>query len=219
MENQIGIKYTEPSESFWDVPGVVYKGEIGIYRIFNKMNPLMNHGDLAEFSEKEKQKGNPHTMDSILHFAIPLAAYNLKDVSPKEAESLRGFLQKGFRQWPNTLTRVIYNPLGEDEVIHNYGTTDKYSLNGKVVGSDSWIKDMKDKRTLELFLGTSDVSEINNVFSWINKTPGYILRVNKKPKEKDEGVVRLGASGDGVGLDCDWSPSVRGPSFRVLRID
>ena len=214
-----GIRYIQPSESFFEIPGVVYRGKTGTYRLFEKMTDSMTQEQLAEFYEKEKSKGNPHPMDSVLHFAIPSAAYRLRNESPEEAEKLRVFLQRGFEQAPNTLTRAIYNPSGDDEIIHNYGTSDQYFLRENIVGSDNWIADISDKNVLESLLGTKDVVKINEVSQWINRTNSYLWRLNSKsPTKKEERVARFGALSDRLVLDCDRDPLDEYPAFRVLRV-
>ncbi len=217
---QLEILYTPPSESFWDVPGVSYRGETGTYRIFEQMTPSMNQDKLAEYSEKEKQKGNPHAIDSVLHFAIFSQAYALRSQNPETAESLRVFLQSGLREYINTLTRVVYNPEEEtDQVIHNYKTPDSYTLEGKLVGPDGWIKDFPDKRVLEFLLKIQDAKQINNISRWINDTNTYLWRVNSKPIQQDERVVRFNANSDRLFLDCLRDTLARYPAFWVLRVE
>ena len=215
------IVYVNPNENFWNIPGVDYRGETGTYRLFESMTPSLNQAQLTELYNGEKPKGNSHPMDSVLHFAILSAAHNLKDESLEEAERLRNFLQAGFRQYANTLTRVIYGSLESksDKVIHNHGTSDEYSLDAKVVGADGWIKDMHDKKVLESFLGTKDINKINEVSNWINKTNFRIWRLNSKPSEKVERVARFSAYSGRLALGCDGGSLAEYPAFRVLRVE
>jgi len=219
MVNKQRILYNPPSEAFWDIPNVNYRGETGDYRVFEKMTPAMNQEQLAEFYKQEKPKEHPHPMDSILHFAICNSAYNLKNKSPEEAEKLRAFLQSGFRKYPNTLTRVIYASSEKDKIIHNYKTSDEYSIDAKVIGPDGWFADIPDKNILEYFLGTSDISKVNEAFQWINNTNGYLWRLNSKPSEKKERVVRFGADDVWLDFNCNRGPQVEYPAFQVLRIE
>jgi len=218
VEQTQGIKYTQPSESFFEIPGVVYRGESRTYRLFEQMTDSMTQYQLAEFYEKEKSKGNPHPMDSVLHLTIPFAAYRLRNESPEEAEKLRKFLQTSFRQNPNTLTRVIYNPDGNDEIIHNYGTSDQYSLRENLVGPNNWMADISDKNVLESLLETSNVNKINEFFQWFNKTNGYLWRLNSKPSKKEERVVGFNADSTRLYLNGNRDPSNRSPAFRVLQV-
>lgn len=213
------IKYTAPSKEHWDVPEVGYRGEIVTYRVFGEMAPSMTQDKLAEFDSQEKPKGNPHPMDSVLHYAIASAAHKLRNESPQEAEKLRTFLQQGCRRYPHTLTRIAYNPSGNDRIIHNYGTLDQYSLEGDVVGKDGLITDISDKKVLELFLGTENVSEINEIAQWINGTNSSIWRLNSKPKQREERVVGFGACSYRFDLNVLRGPLVGYPAFLVSRVE
>ena len=214
-----GIRYTAPSEGFFDIPGVVYRGETGNYRVFERMTPAMTQDKLAELYQGEKPKGNPHPMDSVLYFAISLAGYNLRNESPEGAEHLRQFLRESFRKYPNTLSRIIYNSSEKDKIIHNYRTSDEYALDSEVVGQDGWITKIPDKQILESLLGTDNVDKINKVSNWINGTNGYLWRLNSKPENKEERVVRFGADDNWFYLYCNGNPHDECPAFRVLRIE
>ena len=213
------IKYVAPSESFWEIPGVVYRGETGTYRLFEAMTQPMTQNELSELYEREKKAGNPHPADSILNFAIPLVAYNLRKKNPEEAEELRNFLQTSFRKYPNTLTRVIYSPSGNDRIIHNYGTSEQYSVDKKVVGKSDWLVNIPDKRVLEALLGTKNVPQINRLFQWVNGTDAYIWRLDSKPKQEEERVAWFGAIVSRLSLTCGRNPLDEYPAFRVLRVD
>lgn len=182
------------------------------------MTPAMTQDKLSELYEREKQKGNPHPTDAPLIQAIITRGYDFRNQNRTQAEKLRDFLQKGFRIFPNTLTRVSYSPSG-DRVVHNHGTSDEYSINGNVVGPSGWMKYILDKRVLESLLGTKDVKKINKVSQWVNGTDSYLWRLNSKPTQKDERVVGFDADDCGLVLDCDWDPLNEYPAFRVLCID
>ncbi len=222
MAKKLKSIYTAPVmiEGFWEIPGVNYKGKNKTYRIFEKMAPEMNHGDLINHSIKEKKKGNPCIGDSILTFTIMSTANKLMEKYPKEIDGLRKFLQSSLNQHPNTLTRVGYNPQGEiDNIIHNYGTPNEYTLKQNLVGEDGWISDIKDKKVLKSLLGTDNIKKINEISQWSNNTNTYIWRLNSKPAQKNEGVVRFDANSDGLDLDCGGDPAGRYPAFRVLEVD
>jgi len=223
------ISYTSPNEGFWPISGVDYRGEIGTFKLFEKMTPAMTQDHLSEFYERERAKGNPYPMDSVLHFAIMNAFYDIRNVSPmnkkfrdflqQNSEKLRNFLQTGFQRHLNTLTRIIYNPSGEDKIIHNYKTSDEYSIDEHVVGPDDWMKDIQDKKVLEVLLRTQDVVQIDKVSQWINKTNTCIWRLNSEPKTKDERVVSFRTFPYRFIFDCSESPLGEHPAFRVLRVD
>jgi len=216
------LLYTHPSGGFWTIPGVNYKRRIigiGTYRLFEQMTPAMNQEQLAEFYEKEKQKGNPYPTDASLLWTICTSAYTLKNTNPQEAEKLKVFLKNSFREYPNTLTRIIYNPSGKDKIVYNYRTSGQYYLDAKVVGPDGGINEIPDKNILEKFLGTSNIKQINEVSQWINNTNMYIWRMNLNPETKDERVARFNALDGRFDLVCDRFPPSKFPAFRVLRVD
>ncbi len=209
MVEQPRIIHTSRVES-WRIPEVSYNQKSGTFELIGEMTPAMPQDKLA-------QKYGIEIPNTQLLWAIASKAYDLKNESPKEAESLRNFLRQGFRQYPNTLTRIIYTPSGKDEIVHNYGTSDKYSFNENVSGPDSLIANMKDKKISESFLGTSDTDNVNNVSNWINGTNFHFWRLNSKPKQKEERVAGFG--GSGRYLDCDRDPLSGYPAFRVLRVE
>jgi len=215
-----GIVYHAPtirswkSEGYFIIPEVIYRGATGTYRLFEQMTLAMNQEKLAELYETEKQKGNPYPTDAPLISAICTGAYILKNKNPEISEKLKHFLRRSFRRYPNTLTRVIYNPLEKNKIIHNYKTSDEYSLDGKVVGPDGWINEIPDKNVLEKLLGTSYIEQINRVSRWINETGMYIWRLTRK-----ERVAGFNAIDDRFVFDCDRNPFHEFPAFRILKVD
>ena len=178
-----------------------------------KMTNPMNQDKLAEFSEIEKEKGNPVPMNSIQH--IELFDDAVKSGNP----NLLNFLQKGLQRLPNTLTRVVYNLAGkEDETIHNYGTSYSYSIIGDIVGRDGWIKNINNVNALELLLKTKDIERLNEISKSINKTPMYLWRLNSKPLKRQEHVVRFVASSGRVNLNANGSFFSENPAFLVERV-
>jgi len=211
MTNNIEVtsRYVLPNTGYFEI-----NNGKSVYRLMEKMTSIMTQDKLAEFYEIEKQKGNPIPMNSIQHFGL------FNDAVKSRNPDLLNFLQKGLQEYPNTLTRVIYNPVGkEDETIHNYSTSDAYSIIGNIVGQDGLIKNIPDKKVLESLLGTSDVSEIDLIAQKINKTGFSLWRFNKKQSKKIERVVRFDANPDGFYLDAVRVPLVEGPAFLVLPVD
>ena len=217
------LSYIQPSEGFFEIPGVFYRGGKGTYQLFEKMTPEMDQEQLAEVYEIEKKKGNPYPTDAPLILAICSRAYEIKNENSKEVESLKNFFRQGFRKYPTTLTRIIYNSSGQDEIIHNCGTSDQYSFNENVVGLDGLIADISDKSILKSLLlksllGIANIDKINEFSQWINGTDFDIWRLNSKPKQKDERVAGFGAGSVWLGLGCNGDPLDRDPAFRVLEV-
>ncbi len=185
-----------------------------IYKLMDKLSSSMTQDKLAEFYESEKKKGNPLPLNSIKFMEL------LEDAVNSNNNELKNYLCKSLREnWINTLTRVIYNPIKEDETIHNYGTSDAYSRTGNIVGDDNWIEKMNNKNALESLLKTTDVEKLNKISNEINQTPTYIWRLNSKLSEKSESVVRFFSNGGRLDLVAYWDLSNQCPVFLVEMVE
>ncbi|MBU0958318.1 MAG: hypothetical protein KKB31_00075 [Nanoarchaeota archaeon] len=212
MVKQSGIIHIVPKTESWRVSDVLYRGETKNYELVGEMTSAMPQDKLVARYGLE--------IPSVpLIWAIASRAYDFRNENIEEVGSLRDFLRNGFRQFPNTSSKVIYNPSGFDKVIHNHGTSDQYSLNANVVGPNDWIENILDKSVLESLLGTNDINRINKVSNWINETDTYLWRLNSKPSKKDERVVGFSAYSDGLGLSAAWDPLDEYPAFRVLQVE
>ena len=144
----------------------------------------------------------------------------LRNKNKKVSETLRQFLGQAVRQGIHTSTRNVYNPEGEeDEAIHNYGTSEQYSIKGNIAGIGGFVHKISDKRTLETFFGTQNAIRINEVAQSVNRTDAYIRTLDSKPKEREERVARFYADDDRLGLFCDGDPRGEYPAFRVLKVE
>jgi len=205
---EVKTKYVAPNIGYFEIDN----GK-SVYRLMEKMTNPMNQDKLAEFSEIEKEKGNPVPMNSIQHIEL------FDDAVKSGNQDLLDFLQKGLQRYPNTLTRVVYNLAGkEDETIHNYGTSDSYSRIGDIVGNDDWVKNINNINALEFLLKTKDTERLNEISKSINKTPMYLWRLNSKPSGRQERVVRFGANADRINLDAYRLFFDEDPAFLVERV-
>ncbi len=212
MTKQPAIIHVVPKAEYWIVSGVSDRGKTGTYEVVREMIP-------ADTQDNQAVKYGIEIPSAPLIWAIADRAYDFRTQKPEAAETLKNFLRQGFRQYPNTSSRIAYNPSGTDEVTHNYGTSDQYSLSANVVGPDSWMENMSDKSVLESILGTSDTTKINKVSNWINGTNSRIWRLNSRPKQRDERVVRFVALDGRLDLGCSRLPRDVHPAFRVLKIE
>lgn len=214
------IGYVAPTDGKFVFDNVQYRGKT--YRqaeFFEQLTPSMTQDRLAELYEQEKQKGNPVPMDLPVFFSLCKTAYDLRD-SPdfgKHAERFKGFVQGIVRSvYPNTLTRVKYQPAGEDIVVHNCGTSDEYRRPAEIVGPDREIVSA-DAGAIEALTSHPNVDQVKSVLSWLNGTPAWLWRVNSKPKRSiDERVVWLYAFSYRLGVGAYRVPQVVSPAFRVL---
>jgi len=197
------ILHNIPQEESWDIPEVPYRGKIITCRVYKNLTPAMNAEQLAKYYEKQKKDGNPYPTDSILTWNIFSKASDL-DENSKTSE-LRNFFYKAVREFLKTSSIVNYNPFEEkDEAVHNYNTSDQYSLRENIAGPDGFITGIPDKKTLKSLLGKSNVNEINKTSQYLNETDMSIWRLIRKPTQKEKRVVRFYADGGRLGLYADW---------------
>lgn len=209
---QEGITYIKPCVESWKISGVSCNGKKATYEVIGEMIPVMTQ-------EKQIEKYGEEFSSSELIWGIASRAYELRNKFPEQTESLRKFLYNGFRQYPNTSTRVIYCPEKNDRIIHNYNTENEHILTGKVIGVDGFIQDIPDSKILKPFLGTKSINKINEVSNWINNTNTRLWRLNFKPVAKEERIVRFDADSVRLYLVCYWDPLIGYPGFRVLQVD
>ncbi len=62
---------------------------------------------------------------------------------------------------------------------------------------------------------TKDIKKLNKISNAINSTEMYLWRLNSKPKEKNERVIRFIASNGGLGLSAVRDLSGEDPAFLV----
>lgn len=148
------VRHIAPHGGYYQITDVSYRGENHTYNLFENFTKDMCQNELAEFYENEKQKGNPHPMDSVLHFSLMDAAVRAGN------SGLIRFIHDAINKYPITLSRVKYNSLDE-ELIHNYGTKEVYSFKRRFSGIDSNVINIEDKDIVSCFFGTSNVESIN----------------------------------------------------------
>ena len=209
---EVTSKYVLPSTGYFEITKHK-KGETSIYRLLDKMTLAMTQDRLAEFYESEKQKRNPLPLNSPQTFEL------LDDAVNSGNNDLMNHLHKILRNcWVSTTSRAVYNPVEQDKAIHNYGTSDAYTITGNIVGGNGFIDSIDDPDALELLLETKDVKEINKVSNAINQTPMYFWRLNSKPPQKVERVVWFYANVGRLLLFVDRVLSDGYPAFLVEKI-
>ncbi|MBI5390684.1 hypothetical protein HZB02_04290 [Candidatus Woesearchaeota archaeon] len=112
-----------------------------------------------------------------------------------------------------TLTRVIWNPSGDDEVIHQFGLPTQYSLRGNYVCLDGNITmPATDAMTyVQAAFNTQDpMQRVDDTFKWLTGKNAYAYRFNKKVSAVQERALRVGVdddysfgvgAGDGISID------------------
>jgi len=216
QQTKTSIKPTiNNSGDYWRIP-VNYKN--GIYQV-DLAKSLLDNGNFktqdewAGFTEESKQKGNFYVGDMPLYYSLFRAFTNAQG---KDAEEAKEFIKTQMREkWLLTLTRIKYHPNGNDEVIHNFGTSEQYATQKTIIGSEGDISQVSNPEALEALVGTCNIQEINQTFNVINGTPTYLLRKSQSPDKTVERVARFVAVSGGAYLNCDGGPSIRGASLGV----
>lgn len=220
IKTKLGVRYVAPvipgwrSENHFEIPGVHYRGEVGTYALFESMTDSLDLQQLSELYERAKQAGNP--VPANMQLVWQIITKRLEDKS-QDSEKFKQFLYEGIRRVPNTLTGVLYSPKG-DTVVHNYGTSDEFSLPGRVWGEEGYVNEIKASGVLKRLLGNGTLKQINQIAQRINRTDAYLWRVNSELKNEDLRVARFGACGVGLVLGCEGGLLSGCPAFRVLRI-
>ena len=110
-----------------------------------------------------------------------------------------------------TLTRIQYNPEGNDVIIHNYKQPDEHKIEvNNFTGPNRYILSQETtnaKAPLQALLDTKDsLEEINERYKWLTSADSYVIRLNSRPEEQDEKVARFFAYSDGALLSCYGDP-------------
>ena len=186
----------------WKISNVNYRNGIYAVELAKELLPAKTQDEHAQ--HREQAKGDFYTADMPLYHSLFTALYQQRN-SP-QAEEIRAFIQKSMREkWLATLTRIAYQPKGNDKIIHNYSTKEQYELQGNIVGPDREIV-REDSLALKALLGMDNIDEIKEVYNYINQTPTYIWRVNSKQKNVDERIARFSAGSVGASLSCGRYP-------------
>ncbi len=206
---------------YWQVSGVNYRN--GIHTV-DLAKTLLDNGNAktqdewASYSESALTQNEFRAPDYPLFYGLVKALYSAKDNSTKaqEVEEAKKFLKDTSRaRWLMTLTRIDYQPIGEDIITHNFGTREKYEEKTDFVGLDGLLTDKATPASCKALLGSDNVQEISDVFQWLNGTNTYILRVNSKPDQLIERVAGFWAGSVRAGLGCGRNSSVSRESLGV----
>ena len=219
----ITVNPSSTNLAYWTIPNVSYRGTMGNVDVLKGLldnGASREQGGSADYSERERAKGNFYTPDYPLFYNALEKAFDLKDEKAfkKQVEEMRTTLKGLSRaKWLMTLTRIRYAPQGKDTIIHNFGLQDQYELQEDFMGADGELPAGSPVSVYQTLLGTqSNLRKIKGVFDWLNDTnSNYIWRVNSKPSSIDERVARFFADSVGAGFNCNGDPSGSGSSLGV----
>lgn len=189
----------KPKLDFWKISKVIYRG--GIYTVDLAKSLLENGASKnqeawAVYSDRAKEKNEFHVGDMPLYHALFTSLFRLKDLEEPEVKEARQFIEKQMdKNNLITLTRVIYQPLKKDRIIHNYGTSEKYELLENIVGMSGCISTFRNTAYLKAILGTSNAKEIDLVYNWLNRTHTHIQRSDSNQYKECAGYFNTSSRG------------------------
>lgn len=176
------------------------------------LNPVFYRGELYRvgLSKKLLDNGDSHTQDAWLAtlkdspWHVPSGPLMLNIVNKlyeerageyaKIIKKVQGILRKDFKDnWMSTSTRVRYTASGLDEVTHDYGTNEEWSVEADVVGPSLWVDAQSNcGESLDALLGTNHVEHLTTLTQWLNKQNPYLWRVNNRPQSEAVRALVLG---------------------------
>ena len=217
----------------WHIDDVLYRGE---QYVADLSRTLLDSGaehtqdEWAARYERAIDNNDFYTPDLPTLYGIVKALYTARGDASRAGQiaEAQEFLKSTSRaKWLMTLTRIAYQPIGDDIIIHNHGTRDRYENKVDFITSSECIKKTNRPTSYKALLGTQDsVQEINSVFHWISDRDIYAV-VKPKPSVIErvarflvnskviERVARLNASSYWAYLNCYWNPTYSNSSFGV----
>ena len=206
----------------WYIDDMLYRGEnytADLSKTLLDSGTKRTQDEWAARYESVIDNNDFYTPDFPALYGIIKALYAASD-DPTQSSQIaeaREFLKDTSQEkYLITLTRVAYQPTGDDIIIHNCGTRARYENKVDFITPNEWIKDTGKPASYQALLDTHDgVQEINSVFHWLNGTDAYSWKVNAKPSAVDERVAWFFADSDGALLLCNWLPSSSNSSLGV----
>ena len=201
----------EDKTDFYEIKGVHYNNGICRVNLSKTLLPSRTQEEHAEHRMNAKPN-EFYLADISLYYALFTELFSNRDSPYKpKIEEARQFIKKSMLEhWLTTLTRVHYNPNGNDMIIHNYGQKDRREDNlNTFIGPNGEITKISNaEKPLQLLLNTNqNASEINSVYNWLADVNAYLYRLNSTPSKTDEKVARLDADSVRVCLSCGGDPS------------
>ena len=215
----------EDKTYFYEINGIPYRNEICCIDLSKTLLPSKTQDEHAEHRLNAKS-GEFYLEDISLYYALVAALYSNRGSQSfkDQIEEARQFIKESIlKNWLMTLTRIGYNPNGNDLIIHNYHQPDEWGVKiDTFVGPDGYLNDVSTtnaERPLQALLGTQqNANEINSVYNWLTGGNAYIWRVNLHPEKFDERVAGLSAGSDRAYLSCRRSPSNSGGGLGVAKL-
>ena len=200
----------EDLTQFWRINGVNYRN--GIYQVDLGKEMLENKAQKTqdgwiEYTKKALTNDGFYVGDAQLYHALFKTLFKNKDNAQykDKIEQAKAFLQNMLKDyWLMTLSRIKYAKSGQDAVIHNHGLQDKFEIQDDIIGADGYVTQINPQTALQAVLGDNNVNEINQVYNWITGKNLYLWRLNAKPQEDTERIVRFDSYSGWAYLNCYW---------------
>ena len=209
----------EDKIDFYAINGVNYKNNIYTIDLSKTLLPSKTQDEHAEHRKSARDGFYTPTYPEF-HAIISTLEKNKDNIKyQSQIEQLRQFIKRSaLEKWLMMLTRIRYNPTGDDIVIHNYKQKDEYSIKSdNFTGPDGYVPNASNaEKPLQSLLDTSEnVNEINQIYKWLTDGDAYIYRLNSRPENRDERVAGFYAGSDGADFDCYGYPQYSSASLGV----
>ena len=133
-----------------------------------------------------------HLPDALTYHASLAALYQHKDGSQSQlVERIRIVFSAHFKKHRlMTGSLVVYEPQGNDVVKHS-PPPDK--VPAIIFGADGWVNAQSGfEDSIEALLGMRNLTEVENVYSWLSEKKPYLWRLNNRLNQRAERAVVLG---------------------------
>lgn len=201
------------------IKNVNYHGKKRTYEISKDFSPQMTLDGLAEFSSREKEKGNFYAVGLPQFLSIALKGF--KD---KNNDFLKHIHSGTLNNFSRFLSKTIFNirPM-EDEVIHEYGMPEQYSVTQNIYEKDEYSTDFSSNSGP--IKAVTEVKNLDNLIdfsqNYFNANLHFLTNVEfdccKKLRFKTDGAVCLWYDDGDTSLYIHTygEPSVKSNSFLV----
>ncbi len=171
---------------------VVYEGKERTYTMFKDYDTNYRSQDncVSFLSAKGQKLISAPELGAVFE-----AMYdNKKGGYKKEIRAAKKFFREILtKHMLMTGSMVIYNPDGNDKVIHNYGLEDVRTIDANLVGPDGYVG-REHSSVIQSVFGTDNVPKHRKVMRYISGKPEYLLRINSTVDNQTERPVQLNVS-------------------------
>ncbi|MDP3734760.1 MAG: hypothetical protein Q8R37_06020 [Nanoarchaeota archaeon] len=154
----------------------------------------------VEWLKSDANEDKWHLASGPLYHASLAALHYNQDHADEEQRNLikqcREMHAQDFKKhWMMTSTRIIYNSHGKDKMIHDYDSPQQKEIELDFVGPDGYITQKSNlEREMNALFGTSDLEEVEKVYSALTDEKPRLWRNNYKPRVEDQRALVLGVS-------------------------